>query len=341
MLPETLFAQNYNTENFMKVSIQEIEYYLPEKIDNLQIMKKEHPDWDTDSIYSKSGIDNRHISSKNESVVDMAIRAIDKLSITERIKDDIDLLILITQTPDYVLPTSACIIQHRLGLRTSTAAFDINLGCSGFIYGLSVAGSLITSGVANKGLLICSENYTKNIDKSDRICRPIFSDGAAAVMLSSCGDSDALGPFEFGTDGEGFKDLIVSTESIPDISDLKPGRLFMNGSKVFMFSMDAVPKCVNNLLKKAGMHAVDIDLFVFHQASKLVIDNIIRKLQLSEEKVFMNCSRIGNTVSASIPIALKDAAKEKRLKFGDQVMLVGFGVGYSWGSCLIQWGVSE
>lgn len=321
----------------MKVSIQEIEYYLPEKIENLQIMKKEHPDWDTDSIYSKSGIDNRHISSENETVVDMAVLAAEKLSIIERSKEDVNLVILITQTPDYLLPTSACIIQDRLGLKTSTAAFDINLGCSGFIYGLSVAGSLITAGTVTKGLLICSENYTKHIDKSDRTCRPIFSDGAAAIMISSCGDNDALGPFEFGTDGEGYKDLIVSAACIPDISDLKPGRLFMNGSKVFMFSMDAVPKCVNNLLKKAGMHADDIDLFVFHQASKLVMDNIIRRLDLPEEKVFINYNEIGNTVSASIPIALKHAQNRKLLKNGQKIMLVGFGVGYSWGGCILKW----
>jgi len=147
-----------------------------------------------------------------------------------------------------------------------------------------------------------------------------------------------IGPFEMGTDGSGFCDLIVPSSGART-SDLgsKENKLFMNGAKVFMFTMNMVPKCVTALLKKNETTIGDIDLFVFHQASKLVIDNIIRRLELPKEKVFVNYQQIGNTVSSSIPIALKDAVNGKRLKKDDKVMLIGFGVGFSWGACLLNW----
>jgi len=213
-------------------------------------------------------------------------------------------------------------------------AFDINLGCSGFIYALSIIGGLISAGVARNALLICADTYSKYIDKNDRTCRPIFSDGAAAIWLSQS-DEESIGPFDFGTDGAGFEDLIVkknlsNNQAITD-------KLFMNGSEVFLFTMDAVPSSVNKLLIKAGISLNDIDFFVFHQASKLVIDNLIRKLEINPDKVFINYENIGNTVSASIPIALSDMHKNKKLKKGNLVMLVGFGVGLSWGSTLIRW----
>ena len=216
-------------------------------------------------------------------------------------------------------------------------AFDINLGCSGYIYGLSVCSSLIETGVAKKGLLICSETYTKFIDKSDRTCRPLFGDGAAATLLTAC-VNDKLGPFTFGTDGSGYDNLILRGSGARVENDSNAiNNLFMEGAKVFMFTMDMVPKSVEGMLKKVDLSIDEIDLFVFHQASKLVIDNITRRLDLPEEKVFRNYQDIGNTVSASIPIALKDAEDKKVLKRGDKVMLTGFGVGFSWGSCLLEW----
>ena len=187
-------------------------------------------------------------------------------------------------------------------------------------------------------MLICSETYTKYIDKKDRTNRPLFSDGAAAALLEP-DKNDNLGPFDLGTDGSGYSSLIVPSSGARNVKEgNQEPKLFMNGAQVFMFTMETVPECINNLLDKAKKHISDIDLFVFHQASKLVIDNIIRRLNLPEEKVFVNCQQIGNTVSASIPIALKDAVEQKRLKNGDLVMLVGFGVGLSWGGCLIEWG---
>jgi 3-oxoacyl-[acyl-carrier-protein] synthase-3 len=325
----------------MRVKIKAIEYYLPSATEDASVFKSNNPDWHIEEIEEKTGICVRHVSEPGQTAVDMGVIAVEKLFASGISKEEVDFIILITQSPDYILPTSACILQDRLGLKKTCVAFDVNLGCSGFIYGIAIAGALIETGVTKKGLVICSETYTKYIDKSDRTCRPLFGDAASAVFLEAC-SHDTLGPFEMGTDGSGFCDLIVPSSgariSQGTVQNLK---LFMDGSKVFMFTMEMVPKCVKALLSKAAKTINDIDLFIFHQASKVVIDNIIRRLDLPKEKVFINFSQIGNTVSASIPIAIKDALDQGRLKERDQVMLVGFGVGYSWGGCLMRWGVNS
>ncbi len=321
----------------MKIKLERTEYYLPPRKENGSDLKKDNPDWRIEDIEKKTGILVRHIAEQNQTAADLAMFAAEKLFSSGLSRKEIDFLILVTQSPDYVLPTTACILQDRLGLQKSCMAFDINLGCSGFIYGLAIGGSLIEAGIAKQGLLICSETYTKYIDKSDRTCRPLFSDGASATLLTS-DLRDTLGPFEMGTDGSGYHNLIVPFSGARLEQDNNQKRkLFMDGAEVFMFTLDAVPKCVNALLNKAGKKINDIDLFFFHQASKLVMDNIIRRLSLPVEKVFINYQEIGNTVSASIPIALKDAVTKKRLKNGDLIMLVGFGVGLSWGGCLVEW----
>ncbi len=321
----------------MKVDIETIEYYLPERVEDNDLLEEENPDWKMSDLFKKTGVFKRYISDKNQTSVDMAVISAEKIFQNGVDRHEIDFVVLVTQSPDYLLPTSACLIQDKLNLKKECMAFDINLGCSGYIYGLSVCSSLIETGVAKKGLLICSETYTKFIDKSDRTCRPLFGDGAAATLLTAC-VNDKLGPFTFGTDGSGYDNLILRGSGARVENDSNAiNNLFMEGAKVFMFTMDMVPKSVEGMLKKVDLSIDEIDLFVFHQASKLVIDNITRRLDLPEEKVFRNYQDIGNTVSASIPIALKDAEDTKVLKRGDKVMLTGFGVGFSWGSCLLEW----
>jgi 3-oxoacyl-[acyl-carrier-protein] synthase-3 len=321
----------------MRVTIKAIEYYLPTSTEDGDTLKKDNPDWRIEDIEKKTGVQVRHICGFEKTATEMARLAIEKLFASGLDRESVDFLILVTQSPEYILPTSACILQDRLGLKKSCMAFDINLGCSGFIYGLAVGGSMIESGLARKGIVCCSDTYTRYIDKSDRTSRPLFSDGSAAALISLSG-KNLLGPFEMGTDGSGFRNMMVPSNPKQTIgTESYEGRLFMDGSKLFLFTMEMIPKCVTALLEKTGKTTSDIDLFVFHQASKLVLDNIIRRLDLPHEKVFTNYPKVGNTVSASIPIALKDALSEKRLKNGDQVMLVGFGVGYSWGGCLIEW----
>ncbi len=323
----------------MKVKISEISYYLPEIVEGTDVLERDNPDWDIQKILQKTGINQRYISSEVQTAVDLAYESGKLLLSGVLNKAEIDLLILVTQSPDYVLPSSACILQDQLGLSKSCMAFDVNLGCSGFVYALGIASSLIDSGVAHKGLILCADTYTKYIEKNDRTCRPIFSDGAAAVLVESY-NIDSIGPFEFGTDGSGYNHLIVkgSGSRVSSLAkDSSRGSLEMHGSDVFLFTMRAVPLCVEQLLYRAGLSIEKIDLFVFHQASKLVIDNLIRTLSLEKSKVFTNYESIGNTVSASIPIALKDADMQGRLKEGDIIMLIGFGVGLSWGSTLIRW----
>jgi 3-oxoacyl-[acyl-carrier-protein] synthase-3 len=219
-------------------------------------------------------------------------------------------------------------------------AFDVNLGCSGYVYALSIAAALIETSTVSNALVICAETYSKYIVKTDRTCRPIFSDAAAATLVVAS-QSDCIGPFDFGTDGSGALNLVVLNSGAKS-ELMADGRLdrtiFMTGSAVFMFTMKMVPVSVMNLVRKRGISIDEIDLFIFHQASQLVLENIVRRLQLKPEKVFLNMGEIGNTVSASIPIAIKDAVNRGVLKPGQRIMLVGFGVGYSWGACLVEWG---
>lgn len=321
----------------MKVKISAIEYHLPETIEGVDVLQRDNPDWDMPKILDKTGIYNRHVSAPAVTAVDLACEAGMKLLERDSRRAEIDLLILVTQSPDYVLPTSACILQDKLGLAKNIMAFDVNLGCSGFVNALAITGSLIESGAARRGLILCADTYTKYIDKNDRTCRPLFSDGAAAALLEPS-DVDQIGPFEFGTDGAGYDKLIVRNSGARgENPTVGCGQLEMQGSDVFLFTMREVPLCIDALLTREGLMLSDIDLFVFHQASKLVIENLVRTLALDKSKVYTNLEIVGNTVSASIPIALKDAAKQGRLKDGDTVMLVGFGVGLSWGATIVRW----
>ncbi len=325
----------------MKVKLSAITYHLPNQVETVDSLQDENPDWEMSKILEKTGIHNRYIASQNETAVDLAFEAGKKIIENTSLADEIDLLVLVTQSPDYVLPTSACILQDRLGLSKSCMAFDVNLGCSGFIYALSIVSGLIESGVASKSLILCADTYSKYIEKDDRTCRPIFSDGAAAILVEK-NDIDTMGSFEFGTDGSGYDRLIVKGSGARDGYQNEGNcraTLEMHGSDVFLFTMRVVPSCVSKLISREGISLEDVDLFVFHQASKLVIENLIRTMSLDKKKVFTNFEEVGNTVSASIPIALKDAYDQGRLKNRDRVLLVGFGVGLSWGASLIHWSI--
>ncbi len=322
----------------MKVAITALEYYLPQSVEDNAALAVDNPDWPMAAIEEKIGIKSRHVAAAEETAADMAVSAAEKLFAGGVDKETVDFVILVTQSPDYALPTSACLVQDRLGLKKNCMAFDVNLGCSGFVYGLGLGGSMIESGLASGGLVVCSETYTKYIDPHDRTCRPVFGDGAAAVVLAAS-SRDALGPFEMGSDGSGGGSLMVADSGARrGEAPASQPVLFMDGAKVLMFTMDKVPQCMEAVLQKSEKTLDDIDYFIFHQASRLVVDNIVRRMELPEEKVFRNYENIGNTVSAALPVALKDAVAAKKISDGDLVMLVGFGVGYSWGACLVEWG---
>jgi 3-oxoacyl-[acyl-carrier-protein] synthase-3 len=322
----------------MPARISHIAFHFPQKKVTNQDLIDENLHWDIKQIEHKTGIFSRFIAQKNETSADLAFHAAQKLIEEHSIDPDrIDTLLFCTQTPDFFLPTSACTLQDRLGLKQSTAAFDINLGCSGYIYGLAVCRSLIDSGISQSILFLCADTYSKLIEGNNRTARTIFGDGAAASLIDTERKEQRIGPFVLGTNGKGMDKIIVPHGAGRDNFHINENiAIEIDGPGVFMFTMEKVPVCVKELLSKSGKTMNDIDLVIFHQASKIVLDNVSRILGLNEKKVFRGFENIGNTVSASIPIAVKQAQEANRIKKGDSVMLVGFGVGLSWGACLVE-----
>ncbi len=337
----------------MKAAIRAIEYYLPEKAVTTEQLSAEFPEWSVQKIDEKTGIQARHIAGEDECSSDLAVAAAQKLFASGVCAArDIDYVLLCTQSPDYFLPTTACLIQDRLGIPTSAGALDFNLGCSGFVYGLGLAQGLIESGQATNVLLLTAETYSKFIHPRDRSVRTIFGDAAAATLVSAVeADGPLIGPFVFGTDGRGANNLIVPTgglrrartaETAREITDdsgsvRTQDHLFMDGAEIFNFTLKAVPQSVCQLLERSRKTLEEIDLFVFHQANRYMLEHLRRKIKVPQDKFCVAMSHCGNTVSSTIPIALKHAQLEGRLKPGDLTMLVGFGVGYSWAAGLARW----
>lgn len=337
-----------------KATIKAIEYYLPERVETNEELTQQNPDWMMQSIYSKSGISARHIASENETATDLSFHAANTLIQSSQIdKVDIDFLILCTESPDYFIPPSSCILQDRLGLPTSVATLDFNLGCSGFVYGLAIARGLIESGIANNIILCNSDTYSKFINKRDRTVKTLFGDGATATLISHTHEMTGLiQEFNFGTDGKRFHNLIVpagafrlptSPETMKEYTDesgctRSQNNLYMDGTSIFSFVISTIPGSIKSLLGKSNLTIQDIDWFVFHQASKFMIEHLVKKLGIDSQKNIMFLEEVGNTVSASIPMVLKEADKAGTLKKGDKVFLSGFGVGLSWANCILSWG---
>jgi len=330
----------------MKAYIKAISYYLPDKIVTNEQLVTEFPEWTVDKVATKVGVLERHLAGENETATDMAVNAGKKLLREHNIiPESIDFLLFCTQSPDYHLPTSACLIQDRLGLSTYVGALDFNLGCSGFIYGLSLAKGLIAGDIANNILLITAETYSKHIHQKDKGNRTIFGDAAAATLISKDGFAE-IGNFSLGTNGKGAENLIVKRDGLrqpeskndfsldengnPEASDY----LFMNGGEIFNFTSEAVPILVQQVLEKNELKKEQIDLFVFHQANKYMMNYLRKLIDIDPEKFYYYLEKVGNTVSSTIPIALYEAKKDNKLK--GNVLLAGFGVGYSWGGVTIR-----
>ena len=329
----------------MSAFINAISYYLPEAIVSNRDLVEEFPEWSVEKIAKKIGVVNRHVVKECQCASDMAEQAAKKLFLEYGIdKDTVDFLLLCTQSPDYFLPTTACLLQNRLGLSTRCGALDFNLGCSGYVYGLALAKGLIESRVANNVLLLTAETYTKYIHRQDKGNRTIFGDAASATLVSTHGFAE-IGSFDLGTDGDGGKNLIVKTGArrnpnpLGDVTFDKSGNplssdhLYMNGSEIFNFTLETVPDLVETVMEKNGLQKEDVDLYVFHQANKYMLDCLYDLMELDETKTFEYMSEVGNTVSSTIPIALCEARKQDKLK--GKVLIAGFGVGYSWGGCIL------
>lgn len=320
-------------------------YFPKKKLTNAEL-ETIFPDWSASKIEEKVGIRERFVVEENETALDLAYEA-SKRALQNFNKDQIDFVLLCTQSPDYFLPTSACLLQDKLGLRTNIGALDFNLGCSGFIYGLALAKSLIKTGVATNVLLVTAETYSKHLHPNDRSNRSIFGDAAAATIISST-DVENILEFDLGTDGQGMDNLILMNggmrnrvenemrEWVDESGNVRSNNfLFMNGPEIFNFTIEKVPVVVENLLQKNKMTLSEIDYVIFHQANKYMLNYLRMKIQIPKEKFYNNMLLTGNTVSSTVPIALKDCIDQKIITAGSKVMIVGFGVGYSWGGTIL------
>ena len=329
----------------MKAYIKDIAYYLPEQVLTNEQIAAEFPEWSAEKVANKVGITERHISAPDETATDMAYQAAERLLAQGIDRSIVDFVLLCTQSGDYFLPSSACLLQDRLGLSTHCGALDFNLGCSGYEYGLAIAKGLILSGVAKNILLLTAETYTKYIHPKDKGNRTIFGDGASASLISTEGFAE-IGEVVVGTDGSGAGNLIVRSlgarhkEPMNDLHvDEEEGlisgdHLYMHGGNVFNFTADVVPPMVEELLNKSGLTQDDVDLWVFHQANKYMINYLRKLLDIDKEKFYLYMEKVGNTVSSTIPIAMVEARKEGRMH--GNVLLAGFGVGLSWGGVMLR-----
>ena len=332
----------------MNVYIKAISYYLPERTVTNEELLKEFPEWSVDKVAAKVGVDSRHLAADDETAGDMAEKAARNLFREYNIlPEEIDFLLLCTQSPDYFLPSTACMLQHRLGIPTSAGAFDYDLGCSGCVYGLAIAKGLIAAGVAHNVLLLTAETYNKYLHPSDKSNRSIFGDGAAACLISTEGFV-RIGGFALGTDGSGAERLIVKTgasrhkrQTGLSVTDEEghtwhDDYLYMNGGAIFNFTLDVVPTMVDQILEKHNMCKDDIDYYVFHQANKFMLNTIRKVCGISKEKFYVNLSQTGNTVSSTVFIALKECLQSGKIQKGMKVMIAGFGVGLSWGGTVLE-----
>lgn len=322
------------------IKISKIEYYLPEQVLTNEDLEKEFPEWSSERIQEKVGISQRHIASNTETVLDMAIKSTEKI-FKEYDRNKVDFILFCTQSPDYFLPTTACILQDKLKLRKNIGAIDFNLGCSGFVYGLAFAKGLISAGIAQSILLVTSETYSKHINYRDKANRSIFGDASASVIIEKSQDSPDY-KFCLGTDGSGAENLIVKKGAFKRDFELNPNNefapenLYMDGPEIFNFTIENIPGLVKEILESNDLMMDDINHFVFHQANSFMLNYLRKKTKIPTEKFYIDMEKTGNTVSATIPIALKNIMDKGMLKKGDKVLLAGFGVGYSWGATIIE-----
>lgn len=328
--------------------IKALSYYFPERVVTNEELLREFPEWSVDKVAAKVGVDARHLAAPDETAGDMAEKAARKMFEEYGIQPaEIDFLLFCTQSPDYFLPSTACLLQHKLGIPTSAGAFDYDLGCSGCVYGLAVAKGLISAGIANNVLLLTAETYSKYLHPSDKSNRSIFGDGAAACLVSTEGFAE-IGDFVLGTDGSGANHLIVKTGA--SRQKVKTGLsvaddeghtwfddyLYMNGGAVFNFTLEVVPTMMRQLMEKHGLEKDDIDYYVFHQANKFMLSTIRKICGIPKDKFYNNLSQTGNTVSSTVLIGMKDCVENGVIHSGMKVMVAGFGVGLSWGGTILR-----
>lgn len=324
--------------------LRALRHVLPEgRLSNADLVAA-NPDWNADKIYAKTGIRSRRVVPPEQTAGDLGLLATRELLDRDCVAPGrIDALLFISQSADYLLPATACVLHDRLGLSTRCAAFDINLGCSGFTYGLWLAGSLIESRTASQVLLICSETYSRYCDLHDLATVSLFGDGAAAALITADSASALarLGPTVLGTDGNGACNLIVPQGGARARTTNPDGggrpRLVMDGPEVFQFALDRIGPALSDLFNVAGKTREDIDLFLFHQANRFMLSTLREELCLPAERFPIDVEEVGNAATASLPILVSRCLQAGMIHSGCRSVLAGFGVGFSWALTYAEW----
>jgi len=332
------------------IAIESIAYAFPRhRLDNAEL-KAAYPDWDFERLEKRTGVLSRYVASEGETALDFAVQACEKLDREGRLKpSEIDALIFCTQSPDYIMPPNSALLHGKLGLKSSVLAFDITMACSGYLYGLQLASSLIQSGAAKRVLLATADTYTRYIHPGDRATRCLFGDGGAVSVLAASENGRGIRDIRCGTAGRHFEKFLIqaggmrvprSAETAQETTDYSGNvrtaeHIKMDGLGVLSFFNSTIPATVKETLAKNGLSMNDIDLFIFHQASQVALDSMISALRIPAEKAVVDLAETGNLVSASIPVALSRALESGRAKPGQLVLLCGFGVGLSWGTALV------
>lgn len=332
--------------------IQRVVSHTPERVLTNEELAARPGAFSAEEIFAKTGIRERRIAAEDQCASDLAAAAAERLFASGAAEPgDIDYLLFCTQSPDYFLPATACTLQQRLGIPRTAGALDFNQGHSGYVFGLSLAKGLIESGQANRILLLTGETYSKFIHPLDRSVSTVFGDAASATVVRNQQGAAGMSNFVFGTDGRGAKQLLVpaggmrkprSAETAEEKTDADGNvrseeNLYMNGREIFRFAISAAPRVVRNLIERSGWTVDEIDHIVLHQPNRFILDELVKRLKVPAEKVPYCFEHVGNTVSSTIPIVLEHLVAEGRLRSGDKLVLCGYGVGYSWAGCTLEW----
>jgi 3-oxoacyl-[acyl-carrier-protein] synthase-3 len=322
--------------------------FVPPRVVDNDELNRDFAPANVDRIAAKTGIVRRHVV-EGETASDLAVGAAERLFREHGVdRDDVDFLLLCTQSPDFAMPSTSSLVQHRLGLSTRVGALDLAMGCSGYVYALGVAKALIETGQARSILLVTVDTLTRYVNPADRQLRAIFGDGASASLVTASADSPALTGFAYGTDGSGAAHLIVPGGGLADASTLAPAAspaarglepsghdLYMNGAEVFTFSLRVVKEVVERSLESAGIGMDDVDVFVLHQANAFMLETLRKKLGVDPSRFVVEMHEVGNTTSSSIPLALEAALASGQVSRGQKAVFVGFGVGLSWAAAVV------